>query len=326
MVKVMPLAPDELYRACDPDVFSFETTADLDDPDEVLGQKRALEAIRFALGMTRDGYNLYALGPSGLGKHAVVRRVIEERAADAPVPSDWCYVNNFADQQKPLALRLPAGRACVLRDDMEQLLQDLRAAIPAAFESDDYRSRKSAIEDKFKEQHEQALEGVQTSARDRHIALIRTPDGLGFAPMADDKVIEPEAFQALPEADRERLQKDVESLQEELQAVLGQLPALVKQSRQQVGELDREITRFATGHLIDDLHRKYGGLDDVRRYLDAVRQDVVANAGIFLPVDDGGQPATAGTPGQARPPGPPPARIAIRSTCWSIAVAAPAHR
>ena len=313
MVKVMPLAPDELYRACDPDVFSFETTADLDDPDEVLGQKRALEAIRFALGMTRDGYNLYALGPSGLGKHAVVRRVIEERAADAPVPSDWCYVNNFADQQKPLALRLPAGRACVLRDDMEQLLQDLRAAIPAAFESDDYRSRKSAIEDKFKEQHEQALEGVQTSARDRHIALIRTPDGLGFAPMADDKVIEPEAFQALPEADRERLQKDVESLQEELQAVLGQLPALVKQSRQQVGELDREITRFATGHLIDDLHRKYGGLDDVRRYLDAVRQDVVANAGIFLPVDDGGQPATAGTPGQA-----PPARPTAGTDRYSV--------
>ncbi|MFP6743926.1 MAG: ATP-binding protein, partial [Alphaproteobacteria bacterium] len=304
MSQVRPLDPDRLFRACDPEAFSFETTADLDDLDEVLGQKRALEAIRFAVGMTRDGYNLYALGPSGLGKHAVVRRVVEEHAAEAPVPPDWCYVNNFADQQKPLALHLPAGRACVLRDDMAQLLQDLRAAIPAAFESDDYRSRKSAIEDKFKELHEHALEGVQSSARERDIALIRTPEGLGFAPMAGDKVIEPEAFQALPDADRKRLQKDVESLQEELQAVLVQLPVLVKQSRQQIADLDREITRFATGHLIDDLQHKFDGLDDVRAYLDAVRKDVVENAAIFLPRDEAGQPGAVATPGRTPPARP----------------------
>ena len=89
MVETKALAPEQLYQVCDPDRFSFETTADLGDPDEVLGQKRALEAIRFAVGMTRDGYNLYALGPSGLGKHAVVRHIIEEQAALAPVPSDW---------------------------------------------------------------------------------------------------------------------------------------------------------------------------------------------------------------------------------------------
>ncbi|MEE2980982.1 MAG: ATP-binding protein, partial [Pseudomonadota bacterium] len=180
----------------------------------------------------------------------------------------------------------------------------LRAAIPAAFESDDYRSRKSAIEDKFKELHEHALEGVQSSARERDIALIRTPEGLGFAPMTGDKVIEPEAFQALPDADRKRLQKDVESLQEELQAVLVQLPALVKQSHQQIADLDREITRFATGHLIDDLQHKFDGLDDVRAYLDAVRKDVVENATIFLPRDEAGQPGAVATPGRTPPAQP----------------------
>ncbi len=304
MVEVKALAPEQLYQVCDPDRFSFETTADLDDPDEVLGQKRALEAIRFAVGMTRDGYNLYALGPSGLGKHAVVRRIIEEHAAQAPVPFDWCYVNNFADQQKPLALRLPTGRACVLKAHMEQLLQDLRAAIPAAFESDDYRSRKSAIEDKFKQQHEHALEGVQRDARERNIALIRTPDGLGFGPLQGDQVIEPEAFQALPKAERERIQKDIESLQEELQEALRLLPTLVKESRQRVGELNREITRFATGHLIDELQREFNGLDDVRAYLDAVRKDVVENAAIFLPHEEAGPVAAVMAPGQAPPARP----------------------
>lgn len=304
MVEVKALAAEQLYQVCDPDRFSFETTADLDDPDEVLGQKRALEAIRFAVGMTRDGYNLYALGPSGLGKHAVVRRIIEEHAAQAPVPPDWCYVNNFADQQKPLALQLPAGRACVLKAHMEQLLQDLRAAIPAAFESDDYRSRKGAIEDKYRQQHEHALEAINRDARGRNITLIRTPDGIGFAPMAGDQVIEPEAFQALPEADRERIQKDIEELQETLQEALRQLPALVKESRLRVGDLNREITRFATGHLIDELQREFDGLDDVRAYLDAVRKDVIENAAIFLPHEEGGPATAMMAPGQAAPARP----------------------
>ncbi len=151
MPKVEPLRPEQLCRRCDPGAFAFETTAELDEPSEVLGQERALEALRFGIGMARDGYNIFALGPPGLGKHVVARRIIESKAADQPTPPDWCYVNNFEDQQKPRALCLPAGVACRLKVDMERLVQDLRAAVPAAFESDEYRTRKKAIEDLIEE-------------------------------------------------------------------------------------------------------------------------------------------------------------------------------
>ena len=212
MSQVKPLEPAQMCHRCDPAAFAFETTAELDPPDEVLGQKRALEAIRFAIGMNRDGYNLFALGPPGLGKHAVVRRVIEERAATEPVPPDWCYVNNFDDAQKPRALRLPAGVACRLKADMERLVLDLRAAVPAAFETDEYRSQKDAIEDDVKQRHERVIEGIQRDAGEHGIALIRTPAGLGFAPMRDGEVIEPQAFQALPEDERVRARKAIEIL------------------------------------------------------------------------------------------------------------------
>ena len=301
MSPLKPLEPEQIYRRCDPAAFSFETTAELDPPDEVLGQKRALEAIRFSVGMTRDGYNLYALGPPGLGKHTVVRRVIEEHAAGEPVPPDLCYVNNFADPQKPHALRLPPGRACRLKADMERMVQDLRAAIPAAFESDEYRSRKGAIEEDAKHQHEQALEGIQRDAETNDIALIRTPAGLGFAPKRDGEVIDPEAFQALAEEERNRIQKSIELLQEELQTALRGLPALVKESRRRVSDLNREITGFAAGHLIDELRTEYQGLDEVIAYLDAMRADIIENAEIFLPAEE--SVAAVAVPGQ--PPAQP---------------------
>ena len=240
MTAIKALDAEKLSRCCDPESFSFATTAELEDPDEVLGQKRALEAIRFAIGMKPDGYNLFALGPSGLGKHAVVRHVIEARAAEAETPPDWCYVFNFDDSQKPRALRLPAGLGCKLQADMTRLLQSLHAVIPAAFKSDEYRSHRNTIEADVKQRHEQVIAKIQQEARERGVALLRTPAGLGFAAMQDGEVLEPEAFEALPEADRSRIQETINSLQGLLQAALRELSVIGHQAKEGMRNIGQE--------------------------------------------------------------------------------------
>src|SRR5215510_8197240 len=106
---VKPLEATALYQRCDPTQFTFESTADLEDLAEVIGQARAVEAVRFGVGIRRKGFNLFALGPEGTGKYAVVRHYLERQAATHPPPSDWCYVNNFVEPHKPCALRLPPG-------------------------------------------------------------------------------------------------------------------------------------------------------------------------------------------------------------------------
>ncbi len=52
------LGPSDLRRSTDPASLGFATTADLADLDEVVGQDRAVEAVEFAVGMHREGYNL----------------------------------------------------------------------------------------------------------------------------------------------------------------------------------------------------------------------------------------------------------------------------
>ena len=44
-------------------------------------------------------------------------------------------------------LKLPAGYGHQLQTDMLQLLEELLVAVPAAFESDEYRTRAQAIQD-----------------------------------------------------------------------------------------------------------------------------------------------------------------------------------
>jgi len=204
---VPPLQPEDLYRRCDPANLDFDTTADLEPLEDFLGQERAVEAVRFGVGMRHKGYNLFALGPAGTGKLALVRRKIRERAASEEVPADWCYVFNFSDAHKPLALRLPPGKGAELTRDMEQLVKDLHGAIGGVFESDEYRTRTQSVQEELEERQEKALEGIHKKAEQKGIALLRTPTGFTLAPLRDGKPLGPEEFQELPEEERQKIER-----------------------------------------------------------------------------------------------------------------------
>jgi len=283
-----PLPPGSLCRRSDPASFSFGTTADLPDVPGIIGQERAEEAVRFAIGIRRYGYNLYALGTSGMGKHAFVRAFLERRAASEKAPPDWCYVHDFADPRRPRALRLPPGRAPQLREDLQRFVEDLHAAIPAAFEGEDYRTRKKLLEGQLSAESEKAFGAVEEKARRRGVAIVKTPAGVGMAPLRGGEVIEPEEFQKLPAREQERFKAEMVAVQQELQDALGELPREARRHRDEMRKLDRLVTAWATGHLVDDLRARWADVPPVLEYLGEVQKDVVDNAEDFLPAPEGG--------------------------------------
>src|SRR5690606_14436990 len=97
MTKPFPLDAAQMRRRTSPGSLDFDTTAELDEIDDILGQVRAIEAIRLGIGIHRPGYNLFVLGPAGTGKHTAIRHFLARAAAGEPAPADWCYVHNFKD-------------------------------------------------------------------------------------------------------------------------------------------------------------------------------------------------------------------------------------
>ncbi|MGB5305587.1 MAG: Lon-like protease helical domain-containing protein, partial [Gammaproteobacteria bacterium] len=158
---VAPLTPDALSWRCDPQKLPFQTTDELEDLADIFGQSRATDAIRFGIGIRNPGYNLFAFGPEGVGKHTAVRHLLEESIQTSTSLSDWCYVNNFRQPANPNLLTLPAGHGSVLQDDMLQLIEELRTIVPAAFENSDYLAQLHQIEDDFSRQEARALEQLQ---------------------------------------------------------------------------------------------------------------------------------------------------------------------
>lgn len=277
-IAVVSALPEErLRRCCSLDDLSFDSTDDLEDLTEVIGQDRAVEAIRFAVGMERPGYNLFALGSQGTGRHTVVRANLTEHAKQASVPSDWCYLSNFQDRRRPRALRLEAGRGKSLRRDMERFVDDLRDALRSAFESDEHRTRREVIEQEIKDRQETVLEGLQEDAKARDIALLRTPSGFAFAPISDGKVVTPEEFQEIPADEQKRIGEEIEALQAQLQEALQKAPVWMKETRDKLRKLNTETATFAVSHLIAALRASYADVPGILDYLDEVRMDVVEN-------------------------------------------------
>ena len=286
-----PLTPDNLYRECDPGLFDFETTAELEDMVDVLGQNRAVEAIHFGTEMAPDGYNLYVLGTPGSGRHRVVRRILEQKSIQIPAADDWCYVNNFSDSTKPRALNMPAGQGAELRKDISQLIGEAYTAIPTAFESEDYQTRQQAIEEEFKEYQEKTFEDVQQFARERGIKVIQTATGFVFAPLHKDKAISTQEYEKLPKQEKEHLEKVTEEVGKELQRAMQAIPQEARKMHARIRQLDREVSLYAVGGLFDQLLDKYRALDQVVAYLEEMQTDIVDNVDVFLKATEQGSRA-----------------------------------
>lgn len=279
--------PHELFSRCDLDELDFQTTDDLEELKEVLGQKRASEAMRFGFDIPRKGFNLFAMGPTGAGKFAAVKEFLEQKAADEEVPPDWCYVNNFAESHRPLYLKFPPGRAIKFHRAMEQCIEDLGGAIPAAFDSEEYRNQRQEIEESLTKKQEEAIGDIRERAKKQNIALVRTPGGLAFAPIKDDEVLPPDEFSKLPEEERNKVEEAISGYQEELGKVLNQRPKYMREAQGKIKELSREMVKTTVTSLLEEVKKGYQDLPEVLKFLAAVQDDLIDHAEQFHQQKDG---------------------------------------
>ncbi len=292
---------ERLYRAADLTGLAFETTDDLQPVDGFIGQQRALEAIRFSASIDKPGFNLFAIGRIEAQMRKAVEAVLKDAAPSRTTPGDWVYVNNFADARRPLAIALPAGRAPAFHNAMHDLIDDLKASVPAVFESEEYQTQRGAIDEAFNKQQNEAFAALQQKAAEKAIVLLRTPLGFTLAPIRDGKIVPPEAFNAWPEAERKALQADVEVLEKELERIVRQIPLREKSRRDAARQLNRQTAEGAVGHLIEEKKSQFADNAAIMAHLDRVRADLIDNVAMFIAGGEGeGEAATA----QMMPGGP----------------------
>jgi predicted ATP-dependent protease len=285
------LTPDQLRRVCQIDLFTFQTTAELQPTTSIIGQPRGTRAIEFGIHIENHGYNIYVLGETGTGRTTTIRRFLEERAGHRPVPDDWVYVYNYSIPHQPRAISLPAGQGLTFRADVTALFEGIRDDLPKLFDTDAYKETVEAIGRKYDNQQEEMLNGLRHEAARQNFALINTASGPVIAPVQDGKVMPPEQFQSLPLEQQQALREQQELLNGALGDVLDRLRRLDSELRVEFKALNRQVADGAIDHYFVVLKEKYADHDEAVLFLSEMRQDILDHLDAFAPAEDDPQPA-----------------------------------
>lgn len=277
------LSAERLRWRCPAETFSFATTDELPDLRIPPGQTRAMDALQLGASIASPSHHIYAMGEPGTGKHLLLRQTLEQHSAARRRPSDWCYVNRFDDTRRPRALRLDAGVAAVLKNDMRALMEELKAALPAAFHAETYRARRQEIDREFERQAEQSLTRVQEEAERHQMGIVATPHGITIAPIRDGKPLDEEAFRQLPAEQRAEIEREMPKLTEQLRAHFERLPELERERRMKIRELDRNVINLAIRGVMATLKAKYHDHPQISEYLSQVEEDLVDHPHLFQP-------------------------------------------
>ena len=277
----------QLYNKCESSLFDFKSTEELEPLKQPIGQQKAFEAVDFAADIKQNGYNLFAMGPVGTGKFSTIKNFLEEKASNAEVPSDWCYVNNFKDFRKPLAIELPAGKALEFKDDISELIQLLKEILPGTFEGNEYRSEREAIAKKYLEQQNIIFNELQVEAQKHDVAIDASSlNRVTFVPILEGKRLSNEEFKALDGETKKEINQKLGEYELIVKEGLRRVGELAKAERKEFKALDRKITENAVNGLIDDLMAKYHTTVKIVEYLSALKQDVIDNVKDFLAKPD----------------------------------------
>ena len=293
MMKPYELDYTQLKNYCTPETFSFRTTAELEPLDGIIGQERAVKAFDFGLAVKMKAYNIYMSGPSGTGKTTYACRSTEKLAANEPVPTDWCYVYNFQNPKKPIALYFEAGTGKHFKEDMAKLVAIFKKELPKALQSEDYEKQKMALLHNYELKQDALLTELHTFAAEYSFQIKNTEAGIYFIPLVNGEPMEDEAFEALSDETKEAIEKNSQLIQEKAGLTFRETQRLEKESEQKVDELNRKIGMFAIGRHVQEIMEHYQSYDRAVSYITAVQNDVLDHLAQFMDSSEAQEDALA---------------------------------
>jgi len=288
------LSHEQLRKTFDPKDLGIESTNGYQPLKSIIGQERAVSALQFGLKIDGVGYNVYVAGPPGIGKMTSVQSFLEEVADNKETPPDWCYVNNFTDAYSPNVIKLPAGRGCDFKEDMDQLIEHVRRELPKAFESEEYTTQREEVMNSVNKRREKISREFSQKAEEEGFSLQGTPMGVALVPLKNGEPIKDQDFDSLSESERKKLEEGRDKLQQDMKEMMKEMRKLEREAQEKIKDLDQRVALHIVGGVIDDLKEKYNDYEEIVEHLKDVQEDILENIDAFKNIQQGQQNTQAG--------------------------------
>ena len=277
------LGAAQLDSLADLDSLQFETTADLEPLDEIIGQDRAMSALEVGLGIRQEGYNIFAAGLTGTGKMETIKRSLQRRLDGARTPQDWVYVNNFEDPDKPWAMPLDPGQGKKLEKDLDRLVERLKEALPKAFRQQEFRKEKEELSKKYERTLEEETDRLRDLAKERDFEMTFTSEGqISFLPQVEGETLQDsKQLEGLSEQEKQRISEGEKDLAREVHRLMQDQRQMMQNLTEEVRGVERQFAGYVVTPMIEAIKTGHRGHERVLRYLDHVREHILDNVSDF---------------------------------------------
>ncbi len=272
----------QLKDYCDPNIFKFDTTQELDSINTGIGQDRGIKAFEFGLSVDVKGYNLFIEGPDGVGKTMYAKNYLDKISKKKKAPLDWCYIYNFDNPNEPIALSLHAGLGKEFKEDMEQFIKDVKADINKTFSNDDFEKEKTLIKQEFEQKRSVLLEKLNKESMKYGFQVKTAQNGIYMMPVVDGKTIEEEEFEKLDENIKKDFEEKSSIVQEQIISVISEIKAIERASDKKIEEWQSNVALLTINVHINYIKSKYKRNKTISKFLDNIKKDILKNVPLFL--------------------------------------------
>lgn len=275
---------DLLTWRCDSSLLPFTCTSEITPLEDFIGQERAIRAIEFGLGVNKPGFNIFVTGLTGTGKTSIIKAFLKKitgeriaRQGDSNAAEDWCYVYNFADPDRPQALRIRGGLGKILRADMEQLIHTVQREAKKMFESDEFAHQRQAMIDELQKQQQEMMAALMEEANRNDFTLRMSPSGMVLLPTKDGKPMQESDFLALSAAEKRRFEEKRADIEKIVEDALREGKKLEREIAEKLENAETQAADYLVRSPLAELKEKYRDYPKVIAYLDGVREHILKN-------------------------------------------------
>ena len=300
--------PEKLRWTCDPDSLGFESTGECKQITGIIGQERALTAIRMGLEIESPGYNIYASGLTGTGKTSTIKTLLSQLDVKKKTPDDICYVHNFREPDMPRYITIPAGMGKKFQGDMDDLVIFLKNEITKLLESDDFKKSSEEIINSYRAKQKELIKAFNDRLQKEHLQIVQYQIGpymkQDVVPVFEGKPVPVEQLEVLADQDKfdkdtlNTIQKNIESFRSDFDTVMRQTRELEKEIQKEIGALEYKYGLPVVSGIVTDIRMEYASKNEkIEAYLNDVQENILSNLKTFKDKEEEQQPAAFIAPG-----------------------------
>lgn len=275
----------DLKNICNPNIFDFETTDELEPIYSGIGQDRGIKALEFGLNVDVRGNNLYLEGPSGVGKTMYTKNYLDTISKKKKIPADWCYIYNFDNPNEPIAVSLPAGEGKEFKDMMDRFITDIKNDIKSTFNNEEFERERTLIKQEFDAKRTALMEQLNAKSAEYGFQVKSSQTGIYMMPIMNGKAIAEEEFDKLDEETKKDYEDKSNIVQQHIMEAISQIKAIEKESEQKVSEWQSNVALLTVNAHINYIKTKYKRNKKIVKFLEDIKKDILKNISYFVADD-----------------------------------------